>query len=409
MADLPLIMTESGPVPNAPATILQQLLSTVSAQQPGYTANLPGLLIEDISSTDVAAIAQCDQARVDTVNSLTPLGANAFLLLQMGQMTGVTQQGATNTSVQLIFTGTPGYVISPGFLVSDGSYQYYALDGGVVGQAPSGSALGTTPLLTFVATQPGSWAAASGTVTQIATSVPSEYTLSCTNPSNGTPGGTAQSESSFRAQVLQAWSTSAQGTPSFIKTKLGAVSGVDPRLISVQPQSGGGLKVIVGGTFDQIQCAYAIYQGVGDPSILAGSTISTARNNLVSITDYPDVYNIPYVSPPQQVVTAAVTWNTSATGFVNTSAIQQLAAPALAAYVNALACGQPLNVLDFYDAFRNAVVSVLAGPMITRLVIAISVNGIGVAPPSGSEIVAGDIESYFYADPSGSGFTIAQG
>lgn len=402
MADLPLIMTEAGPVPTSPATIQQQLLAQVEATSPGYTARLPGLLIEDFSSTAVAALAQCDSARVEVVNSVTPFGANAFLLNLQGQMTGVSQADQTNTTVQLIFTGTPNFVISPGFLVSDGSNQYYALDGGIVGSS------GASPLLTFAAVNSGSWAVPAGTVTTIETSVASTITLSCTNPNNGTPGNSAQTETSYRAQVLQAWSTSAQGTPSYIKTLVEAVTGVQSRLVAVQQMSPG-IKVIVGGTYDQTQVAFAIYRGVGDPSILAPSTISSTRNNVIPITDYPDVYQITYVSPPQQVVTATVTWNTSATGFVNTSAIQQLSAPALAAYVNAIPVGQPLNLLDMQDAFRTAISTVLAGPRVTRLIIAISVNAAGVAWPSGSEVIAGDVEGYFYSDPTGVGFVIEQG
>jgi hypothetical protein len=52
----------------------------VAAEVPDYTANLPGSLIEDISSTDVQALATIDQARVDAINSFSPYGANAFAL-----------------------------------------------------------------------------------------------------------------------------------------------------------------------------------------------------------------------------------------------------------------------------------------------------------------------------------------
>lgn len=402
MADLPLIMTANGPVPTAPTTLLEQLLTTLEAQSPGYTARLPGILIEDISSTDVASLAQCDAARVDTINALTPFGMNAFLLLALGQIKGVNQQAQSNNSVQLIFTGTPGYVVGPGFLVSDGANQYYALDGGIVG------ATGTSALITFIAAQTGSWAIGAGTVTEIVTSVPSTITLSCTNPNPGTPGAAEQTEASFRAQVLIAMRATAQGMPSFIKTLIGAVDGVDPRLISVQ-QKAGGLKVIVGGTYDQYAVAYAIYQGAGDPSILSGSTINSVRNNSVSVLDYPDTYIIPWVSPPLQTVTAAVTWNTTVSGFVNTAAIQQRASEALAAYVNTILTGQPLNLLDFQDTFRAAVASILAGPLITRLSFAVSINGIGVSPSTGTTIIPGDSESYFWADPTGVGFTISQG
>ena len=165
MADLPLIMTAAGPVPTPPATIQQQLLAQVEATSPGYTARLPGLLIEDFSSTAVASLALADAARVETVNSLTPYGSNAFILSQQGQMTGISQAGETNTTVGIVFTGTPNFVISQGFFVSDGANQYYALDGGIVGST------GVSPTLAFAAANSGSWAVPAGTVTAIETSI----------------------------------------------------------------------------------------------------------------------------------------------------------------------------------------------------------------------------------------------
>ena len=61
MANLPTVVTKDGLQPQSPAAIRTALLAAVAAVRPGYTANLPGSLVEDISSTDVAAIALCDQ------------------------------------------------------------------------------------------------------------------------------------------------------------------------------------------------------------------------------------------------------------------------------------------------------------------------------------------------------------
>ena len=480
MSALPLIMTESGPVPTPPASIQQQLLLAVESTSPGYTARLPGLLIEDISSTDVAAIVQCDSARVELINSITPYGANAFLLNQMGQITGISQAPETNTTVQVVFTGTPNFVIAPGFTVSDGAYQYYAVDGGIISAAPTGSSVGVSPPLTFVATITGSWAVPQNTVTTIETSVSSTITLSCNNPYAGTPGNAAQTESDYRGQVLQAWSAPCQGAPGYAKTLIGAVPGVQTRLVSIQQQSNG-WKVLVGGEYDANQVALAIYNSMTDISRLVSSSLTVVgitntvnaivttslnhgfsngqivylanvqgmttingmpltvtvinqtsfytgvntlgmggyvtggtltpnfRNNLVPVIDYPDVYNVPFISPPQQVVTGSVTWNTSATNFINVAAISQLTAPALAAYVNAINVAQPMNLFDLQDAFRNSVASILSPALLTRLVFAISINGVAVSPSTGTGLIAGDSESYFWSDPSGSGFTVTQG
>jgi len=142
---IPIVMGPAGMVPAAPADVQTALIANVTATNPGYTANLPGTLIEDISSTDVAAILQCNSALVELINSVTPYGANQFLLNQLGQIYGVQQGQATNTSVYVVFTGTPGFIIPIGFTVSDGSYQYTVQDGGIIG---TGTQSGTISAIT---------------------------------------------------------------------------------------------------------------------------------------------------------------------------------------------------------------------------------------------------------------------
>jgi hypothetical protein len=132
------------------------------------------------------------------------------------------------------------------------------------------------------------------------------------------------------------------------------------------------------------------------------------RNVTVSISDYPDVYVIPLVIPPAQTVAMTVTWNTSAIGlFVSAAAVVGVAQPALAAYINALPVGQPINELELRATFRAAVAPLIPLPQLTRLVFNVSINGIGVAPIAGTETIFGDPESYFSIVPSA--ITINQG
>src|SRR5262245_57842012 len=146
LGQLPLVLGPQGLLPQSPASLLAQLLALVAKTNPGYTANLPGSLIEDISSTDVAAMVLIDQMRVEMLNSITPRGCNAFVLNQLGQIYGVSVGGSTNTSVYVIFTvfdsagnAVPGFVLAKGFTISDGNYQYQLVDGGATdttGQTP---------------------------------------------------------------------------------------------------------------------------------------------------------------------------------------------------------------------------------------------------------------------------------
>lgn len=398
--DFPIVITSSGLQPQAPSALQQQLLTTVSATNPGYTANLPGSLIEDISSTDVAAIALCDQAKVELVNSLTATGANEFLLNQLGQQAGIPMGVPTNTAVNVVFSGTVGYVIPNGFLVGDGSHTYQVQGGGVVGTGGS-----STPL-TAIALTSGSWSVPAGTVTQKITSVPGSVTLTVTNPLAGTPGGPAETPESYRARVLQANLAASVGTSRFIKTQIGKVLGVASNLISVQ-QSGSNLRVVVGGSPDVYQVAYAIFISIDNPGILVGSAISSGRNVTVSLNDYPDTYSIEYVSAPSQTVTLSVTWNTILTNFTGGAAFPSLVQQPLVNYINSIPIGNPINVMEMNKVFQDAVSSLLDPSLLTRLVFTVFINGVSTAPATGTYAVSGDPESYFTAVTTG--ITVNQG
>jgi len=271
MAELPTVMAPSGLQPIPPTTIEQNLVASVSATNPGYTANLPGTLIEDISSTDVAAIVEMDSFRVELLNSITPFGANAFLCNQLGQIylgNNAGLHGSTVTSVNVVFSGPAGYIIPIGFLVTDGTFQYSVQEAAIIG-AVTGNSL---PVTAF-GTVSGSWAVLAGTVTQLVTSVPSGFNVTVTNPAPGTPGLAAETESEFRTRVLQAGLAASQGMPRFLKTLVGNVPGVQQNLISVLQQTTGGWEVIVGGG-DTFQVALAIFQAIGDPSTIVGSVMS---------------------------------------------------------------------------------------------------------------------------------------
>lgn len=269
MADLPVVITSAGLQPQSPAAVQANLISRVAAIVPGYTADLPGSLIEDISSTDTIAIIECDSARVGAVNSLTPAGANQFLLLQLGEMLGVRQGEQSNTSVYVVFESDPGFVIGSGFLVSDGTFQYRVINGGIVGDD------GETLPLFCVATLAGTWSVPAGTVTRLITSVPEGRIVECVNREPGIPGADTETEASFRARVLQANLAASQGMARYLRTLLTRVPGVQPRLVQPIQQPGGGWEIVVGGG-DPYQVAYAIYTALFDISTLVGSDLFVA-------------------------------------------------------------------------------------------------------------------------------------
>lgn len=474
MADLPTIVTKAGMQPQSPVDIQQELLTDLADIKPDATANLPGLLIEDISSTDVAAIVLCDSARVELVNSLTPYGANEWLLNQLGQVYGVPVAELTNTSVLVIFNGPPGYVIPVGFTVTDGVYDYVARDGGII------AASGQSSSLTFIAVQSGSWDVPAGTVTEIMTSLPVGVNMTCSNPQAGIAGLTQETAAVYRTRVLQAGLAAGQGMPSYVKTLLGNVAGVQQRLIAIQSVGAGMWKLLVGGG-DSYEVAYAIYRAALDLGSLAESKMSITgitnnpnavvttalnhgyvngetvyasgvegmtginglpltvtvinekqfstginssllgtytsggfltpnhRNVRVAVRDYPDVYAIPYVSPPRQTVAVTVTWNTLNQNYVNDAAVAQFGAPALADYINSVVVGQPMNAYQMECIFASAIGNVLPRELLSTLVIDVSINGVGTAPSPGTGLIFGDPESYFWTALDASLITVERG
>ncbi len=388
MSGLPLLFNAAGPVTTPPATLYEALIASVAAEVPGYTAILPGSLIDDVAGTDVGALIAIDQARVDAVNSVTPYAANPYLLAQLGQQFGLPQGLGANGSVYLVFTGSAGYVIPPGFIVSDGTNQYVVQDGGTIATG------GTSSPLYSVATNSNVFAIPVGSVTQVITSVPSPYTLTVTNPLAGTPAQAPETVESYRSRLLTAYQVAISGTPAYLKTLLLAVPGVSPRLVAVI-QNGTLWEVICGGG-DPYQVAGAIYAGVSSVGLLTGSA-TNARNVTVSIYDAPDTYSVVYVNPPVQAVTLAVTWNTTQPNFVSGSAVDQYIIGAGLSYINGIVVGQPINLLVLQEQIQAAVALVLSAPNLTTLEFAVTVNGVAATPTAGTSIIPSDPESSFAA------------
>ena len=398
--DLPVVFTAAGAVPTDPDTIRSQIVANVTATDPDFTANLPASMVEDLVSTAVAAASVSDQARVELLNSLTPAGANEFLLAQQGQVYGVRMGQPTNASVLVVFSGTVGYTVSQGFLITDGSYVYQTQATVTVGSTGS-----TQPVLA-IALDPNATVAAASAVNQLVTSVPSQYTLAVTNPTAGTPASTPETYQSYRGRVMAAGACASVSTGRFIRTLLAQVPGVNPQQIGVQ-QSTAGFRVIVGGTGDPYEVANAILQSVADPTDLTGSAVSSTRNVRVSVSDYPDTYSIVYVVPPSQTVTMVVTWNTSLTNFAGGGTFQALVAPIIAQYVSNLAVGAPINELEMTYLFQQAVAAQIDQNLITRLVFSVYINGSLVSPASGYADVVGDPEGFFVC--ASTGVTVTQG
>ena len=384
---IPVILTAAGRTNTDPQTLRNNLVAAVSAENPGYTADLPGSLIEDITSTDVGAIVCLDQYVTELLNSISPYSANELILGQLGNMYGVQPGQTTNASVEITFTGTVGYVIAVGFVVSDGTHEYVVQESAII---PAGGVLSN---VYCVANTSGSWAIPAGSVTTLITQPPSSITLSCTNPNAGTPQAAAETTDQYRAAVLTAGSASATGWVPTLRTALRNVSGVQQRLVSLR-QLANKWEIIVGGG-DPYAVAAAIFNNVLDISSLTGST-TTSRNQVISVINSPDSYSITFVRPVQQTVGVQFLWNTTASNFTSQAAVTQLGQPAIINYINSLYVGQPINIFAMQLAFQDAVSSIVSNDQLSRMVVNVTINGSSVTPTTGTGLIYGDVEGYFY-------------
>lgn len=397
MSDLPIIMTTAGAQPTPPKTLLSNLITNVSLKVPGYTANLPSGLITDLASTATGALALIDQARVDLINSVSPYGANIPLLTQLGNIYGVQQGEGSNTSVYVVFSGLPGFVLPKGFTVSDGNKQYSVVNDIIIPEP------GQTDSVYCLAIDEGSWAVPEGSVTQIVTSVPDSQPVTCTNILAGLPGADEQSYSSYRGQVMQTGMQAVQGTPDCVKATLRAVAGVQENLISFRQPTVGKWVVVVGGG-DPFEVAYAIFKAVPDISVLTNDVSNPSgapvEKKTVQISAYPDTYTLPYVVPSSQNATALITWNTASTTYIDPDGIAKAVQQPIADYVNAIAVGQPVNLFEIQDIFMQSVASLVPASMISMIQVQIGINGAIKPPDANSSLVYGDTYSYFSTSSS---------
>lgn len=400
MGQVALNIGKDGATARTPQEIRDDLDAIMQGILPGFTSTLPKSLVEDMTSTATFSMVQCDQSYIDSINSISPAKSDLVILTDMVNAAGIAGQGQeSRTSVYCVFSGVSGYTVPKGLIVADSVYQYEVQNGGVIGSG------GVSEPLYCLATQDGSWAVPAGQVTSVVTSVPTGYTLTCNNPTDGIAGESSETVSEFRARALRSWTWTNKGTPTYLKELLYQISGVQQRLVSVKQQSSGLWSIICGGG-DPYQIAEAIFTGLFDVSNLEGSA-TAARNITVNLYDYPDTYTMIFINPPVQTVSIAATWNTTSAYLVSNAAVQQLAAPALISYINTIPVGQPINDLTLAEVFKSAISSILNPELLTRLVFTVSINGSGANVQAGTHIYLSESESYFFAAPGS--ITVAQG
>ena len=379
-------ITSAGAVPDSPSTLRDELIAAATALSPSLTANLPASLVEDLSSTGAGALVVQDQAYVDLINSIAPTTATEQVLIQLGNTYGVPRGIGSNTSVYVVFTGTVGFVINTGFIVSDGTNQFITQDPAVI---PAG---GVSDLVYCLATNAGSIAVPANTVTTVSTSVPAGVTLTVNNPNAGLVGKTEQPLSDYRQQVIEAGRAVATGVPTLLKTTLAKIDGVQRRLISVR-QTDNGWEVICGGG-DPYAVANGIFQSMFNIQDLEGAQ-SLGTTQTITLLDFPDSYEITYVVPVQLPTTMIIHWATVVgTNYVSNTVVSAAVQTPIQEYINSLTVGQSISIIELERIFTEATAAVINPSSLSNLSFDVYVNSVQVIP-SGLLFPA-DPEGYYY-------------
>jgi hypothetical protein len=130
-----------------------------------------------------------------------------------------------------------------------------------------------------------------------------------------------------------------------------------------------------------------------------GVVTPNSRNVVVSINDYPDTYDVPFVVPPEQTVAVTVTWNTIATNFIADDSVAQAASQAIANYINSIPVGLPISQYEIQTTFMESVADIIPEQLISKIVIAVDINSVPTSVTSGTGFYEGDPESYFSTSP----------
>ena len=387
MAELPNIMTAAGLLPLTPAQIRQKVIDNIAIASPDLAVTLPASPLNAMLDTAVYSLVECNRDYVECVNSITPYAMNEYILNQWSFLMGITRNQFYRSSVYVEFTGTVGYVIGKGFLVSDGIHQFEVSNGGII------QTIGKI-VLYCICTNDDSFAIPANTVNQIVTSVYSPIVLTCNNLTDGFIGQGQESSSSFRARCFSSLQRTSTGTVDYAKDLLRRVAGVDPRLVSIK-SNGGATKVICGGG-DKFEVSDAIFKSGLDISRLIGSNLDTGRNITASIDNYPDIYRIIFVNPPAQKTAIHVVWNTLNTNFISDLSVAELSSIAITDYINALPVAYKINTLELARVFEESIAAVINRQFISKVEFFVSIDDVYHPADMGSHMVSGDSEGYFY-------------
>ncbi|HAW6067972.1 TPA: hypothetical protein JL415_002982 [Escherichia coli] len=292
------------------------------------------------------AVHDANNTAIEIYNSFSPTTAQAAALSSNVKINGITRKVATNSTADLLLTGTAGTTITNGSARDKN---------GIIWNFPASVAIGVdgTVLVTATCANSGSVAAMAGTITTINT--PTRGWVSVTNPAAATVGTPAETDAELRIRQSQSVALPSITPFEALDGAVSNVTGVTRHKLyenDTGSDDGNGLPphsvavIVDGGDVTDIAQAIRGNKGQG-----------TATHGTTSVT-VPDKYGNPHVikfSRSSDVPVYARIKLKVFTGY--TSQIGQQIQQAISDYINSLTIGDSVLLSRIYSPANLGVVS----------------------------------------------------
>ncbi|EPM1804704.1 hypothetical protein AZZ74_002086 [Klebsiella pneumoniae] len=292
------------------------------------------------------AIHDANNTAISVYRSFSPATALGDALTSNVKINGITRRAATNSTVDLLLTGTVGTTITNGSVRDTNS---------VVWNLPATVVIGTdgTVVATATCANSGAVAAVAGSVNGINT--PTRGWASVTNPLAATVGVAAETDAELRVRQSQSVALASLTPFDAVDGAIANVEGVtrhklfenDTEVTDVNGLPAHSISAVVEG---------------GDATVIAntirsvkGQGVSTFGMTAVVVTDrYGNPYTIRFSRPVDVPVFVSITLR-ALTGY--TSDVGDEMKAAVASYINSLAIGDSVLLSRVYSPANLGVVS----------------------------------------------------
>ncbi|ART01827.1 baseplate J/gp47 family protein [Klebsiella pneumoniae] len=292
------------------------------------------------------AIHDANNTAISVYRSFSPATALGDALTSNVKINGITRRAATNSTVDLLLTGTVGTTITNGSVRDTNS---------VVWNLPATVVIGSdgTVVATATCANSGAVAAVAGSVNGINT--PTRGWASVTNPLAATVGVAAETDAELRVRQSQSVALASLTPFDAVDGAIANVEGVTRHKLfenDTETTDANGLPehsisaVVEGGDATEIANTIRSVKGQG---------VSTYGTTAVVVTDkYGNPYTIRFSRPVDVPVYVSITLK-ALTGY--TSDIGDEMKAAVASYINSLAIGDGVLLSRVYSPANLGVVS----------------------------------------------------